>query len=82
MDAVPSGGKCPRNFHFSANGGFVCVGNQNSSNVASFAVCPESGMLNLVHVRHSVCLPNYVYPIPKANLDVVTSSDEEEEVVL
>lgn len=82
MDAVPSGGKCPRNFHFSANGGFVCVGNQNSSNVASFAVCPESGMLNLVHVRHSVCLPNYLYPIPKANLDVVTSSDEEEEVVL
>jgi 6-phosphogluconolactonase len=80
--AVPSGGKCPRNFHFSANGGFVCVGNQNSSNVASFAVCPESGMLELVHVRHSVCLPNYVYPIPKSTLDLVTSSDDDEDVVL
>ena len=82
IDAVPSGGKCPRNFHFSANGGFVCVGNQNSSNLASFAVCPESGKLELVHVRHSVRLPNYVYPIPKVNLDLVTSSDDDEEVVL
>ena len=39
-------------------------------------------MLELVHVRHSVCLPNYVYPIPKSTLDLVTSSDDDEDVVL
>ena len=78
VDAVPSGGKCPRNFHFSANGGFVCVGNQNSCNVASFAVNQDNGKLELAHIRHSVCLPNYVYPIAKVSLDQVTSSDEED----
>ena len=41
---VPSGGKCQEISTLARTVVLFCVGNQNSSNMASFAVCPESGL--------------------------------------
>lgn len=55
-----SGGKVPRNFVFSLNGGFVLVANQDSDNIVVFRKDPKTGKLSRtkseVKVPSPVCL--------------------------
>ncbi len=55
-----SGGKVPRNFVFSLNGGFVLVANQDTDNIVVFKQDAKTGKLsrtkNEVKVPSPVCL--------------------------
>lgn len=56
---VPSSGKCPRNFNFSANGKMLVVGNQNTDNLVNFEIDTNTGMLQ--EIASIKCKsPNYV----------------------
>jgi 6-phosphogluconolactonase len=57
---VPCGGEIPRNFTVTPDGRWVVVANQNTSNVASFRVDQQSGLLDpnatISRVATPVCL--------------------------
>jgi len=62
---TPSGGECPRNFNWAANGRFLVVGNQNSSAMCVFAFDRDTGRLSPEPVsRARVASPNYVFAAP------------------
>jgi len=62
---TPSGGACPRNFNWAANGRFLVVGNQNSSLMCVFAFDRDTGRLSPEPVsRARVASPNYVFAVP------------------
>jgi 6-phosphogluconolactonase (cycloisomerase 2 family) len=62
---TPSGGECPRNFDWAANGKFLVVGNQNSSTMCAFAFDENAGTLSPKPVSVArVASPNYVFAAP------------------
>ena len=62
---TPSGGECPRNFDWAANGKFLVVGNQNSSTMCAFAFDENTGTLSPKPVSVArVASPNYVFAAP------------------
>lgn len=63
-EITPSGGKCPRNFNWTAGGKYLVVGNQNSSSMCTLSFDADAGHLELLHTASGVTSPNYVYPIP------------------
>ena len=62
---TPSGGECPRNFDWAADGRFLVVGNQNSSTICVFAFDERTGALSPKPVSVArVASPNYVFATP------------------
>ena len=65
VGVTPSGGSCPRNFDWAANGRFLVVGNQNSSTMCAFAFDERAGALSPKPVSAAlVASPNYGFAVP------------------
>ncbi len=45
LDAVPTGGKKPRNFEIAPGGSYLVAANQNSNNIVIFKIDPQTGHL-------------------------------------
>jgi 6-phosphogluconolactonase len=45
LEAVPSGGKKPRNFEIAPGGAYLLAANQNSNNIVVFKIDPQTGHL-------------------------------------
>ena len=53
---VSTGGFVPRDMILTPNGALCLVANQNSDNVSSFAVDPETGILKLLHTTEATVI--------------------------
>ncbi|MGH9547786.1 MAG: lactonase family protein [Terriglobales bacterium] len=60
LQAVPSGGKKPRNFEIAPDGSYLVAANQNSNNVVVFTIDPRTGQLTptgqVLEVTSPVCI--------------------------
>ncbi|MGA9813078.1 MAG: lactonase family protein [Terriglobales bacterium] len=60
LQAVPSGGKKPRNFEIDPAGSYLVAANQNSNNVVVFKIDQQTGQLTptgqVLEVRSPVCI--------------------------
>jgi 6-phosphogluconolactonase len=60
LEAVPTGGKKPRNFEIAPGGSYLVAANQNSNNIVIFKIDPETGHLTptdqVLEVSSPVCI--------------------------
>jgi hypothetical protein len=74
VSITPSGGSCPRNFNWAANGRFLAVGNQNSSTLCVFAFDGATGSVSGSPIFQTpVASPNYVFSTSAADPMLVSA---------